>query len=104
MYEYDLLNVLGTIITNRSPLLKCVKRKLHRHYRIVHIVPVIYKAGDVYLVYLYAVHCVKLRKDFIAMFVLCVFANCPMLGCVESVEAWNLSDYDLVAFQLSGIR
>ena len=104
MYEFDLLHILGAIITNRSPLLECVKRKLHGHNGVVYIVPVIDKAGDVYLVNWYAVHCVKLRKDFIAMFVLCVFANCPMLGCVESVEAWNLSDYDLVAFQLSGIR
>ena len=103
MYEYDLLNVLRTIITNRSPLLKCVKRKLHRHNGIVYIVPVIDKAGDMYLVNWYAVHCVKLRKDFIAMFVLCVLSNCPMLGSVEGVEAWNLAYYDLVG-QLSGIR
>ena len=103
MYEYDLLNVLGTIITNRSPLLKCVKRKLDCHYGIVHIVPVIYKAGDMYLVYWYAVHCVKLRKDFIAMFVLCVLSDCPMIGSVEGVEAWNLTYNNLVG-QLSGIR
>lgn len=103
MYEFDLLHILGTIITNRSPLLKCVKRKLHRHNGVVYIVPVIDKASDVYLVNWYAVHCVKLRKDFIAMFVLCVFANCPMLRCVKGVEARHFADYDLVG-QLSGIR
>ena len=79
------MHILATIILYATPSLECVKRKLHRHDRIVYIVPVIYKAGDVYLVYLYAVHCVKLRKDFIAMFVLCVLSDCPMLGCIKCI-------------------
>jgi len=67
MNKFNLFDILGAIITNSSPLLECVKGKLHRHNRIVYVIPVIYKAGNVYVCDLYAVVCVKLRKDFIAM-------------------------------------
>ena len=97
------MHILAAIILHATPSLKCVKRKLHRHYCIVNIVPVVDLAEDLYVCDLLKVILLKLKGYLLAMFGLCLCTDCPMLGCVEGVEAWNLSDYDLVG-QLSGIR
>ena len=97
------MHIFTGVILYPSPSLKSIQSKLHRHYCIVNIVAVIYLAEDLYVCDLLKVILLKLQRYLIAMFGLCLCADCPMLGSVEGVEAWNLSDYDLVG-QLSGIR
>jgi hypothetical protein len=42
------------------------------------------------------VQLLQLLQDFTAMLLFGFGSDCPMLGSVEGVKAWNLAYYDLV--------
>ena len=97
------MHILTAIILHTTPSLKCVKGKLHRHYRIVNIVAVVHLAMNVDILYLLQVILLKLRHYLFRYQLLCLYTGSPMLGSVEGVKAWNLA-YDNLVNQLSGIR
>ena len=89
LYQYwdegEIVEMLGVIIIDPSPLLKSIHRKLYDHNAVIHIIPIVNLCPDRYRFKLDRIILIKLIQDLALEFILRLLPYDPMLASIESV-------------------